>query len=74
MHLIVCNNASDVANLKEIIEKHWHILNINPDYRETFKRPPIIAFQQNVSLKQIIGTYIIRNTKKYLKPANYFFK
>ena len=38
-------------------------LNINPDYRETFKAPPIIAFRENVSLKQIIGTKIIIITK-----------
>ena len=25
-------------NLKEIIDKHWHLININADYRETFKK------------------------------------
>ena len=62
-----------LPNLKEIIGKHWDILNINPDYRETFETPPIIAFQINTSLKQIIGTNIIRN-RKYLKPANFSSK
>ena len=39
-------------NLKETIDKHWHILNFNPDFRETCKTPPIIAFRKIVSLKQ----------------------
>ena len=38
----------------------------NPDYRETFETPPIIAFRKSFSLKQIIVTSIIRNNKKYL--------
>ena len=54
--------------------KHWPLLNIKPDYRKTFKAPPIIAFEKNVPLKQKICTNIIRNNKKYLKPANFFSK
>ena len=52
-----------LKNLKEIIDKHWHILNINPEYRETLKISPIIAFRKNVFLKQITGTIIVKNKK-----------
>ena len=41
-------------------------------YKEILKTPPIIAFQKIASLKQIIGTNIIRNNKKYLISVNYF--
>ena len=69
-----CKPFLKLPNLKEIFHKHWHILNINPDYREIFKTPPRIAFQKHVSLKQIAGTTIIRNNRKYLNPANFFSK
>ena len=58
-----------LPNLEKIIGKHWNILNINPDYRETFKILPIIAFRKKNFLKQVICTNIIRNNKKYLNPA-----
>lgn len=49
-----------LKNLKEIIDKHWHILNINPEYRII---SPTIAFRKNVFLKEIIGTIIVKNKK-----------
>ena len=62
-HLEISGNKQTIViynlmlpNLNEITNKHWHILNINPDYDVTFKTPPIIPFRKNVCLKQIIGT------------------
>ena len=63
-----------LTNLKETIDKHWHIPNISPDYRETFKITPIIGFRKKNSLKKISGTNIIKNNRKYLTPANFFSK
>lgn len=55
MHPIVSDIYNTMLpNLIKMINKHCNIPNINQDYRKTFEKPPIRAFQYNVSLKQII--------------------
>ena len=39
-----------LPNLEKIIDKHWNILNINSDYRETFKTTPIKKFFETNNL------------------------
>ena len=56
-----------LPNLKDIITKHWHILQANQSCKETFSTLPIIAFRKRTSLKQIIGTNIIHNNEKLIK-------
>ena len=53
--------------MREIINKHWHILNINNAFGNVFKSTPGIAFRKNKSLKQIIGTNTIKDNQKLLK-------
>ena len=59
-----------LPNIKEIINKHWHILSIDSTFKEIFYNlQPIIAFRKNTSLKQLIGTNTIRNNQKFLTPT-----
>ena len=61
---------SVLPNIKEIINKHWHILNIDSSFKEIFNSSQLmIAFRKNTSLKQLIGTNAIRNNQKFLTPA-----
>ena len=41
-----------MRNLQTIIEKHWHILNIN---QLIFENKPLLAFRRNKNLRQMIG-------------------
>ena len=38
-----------------IIDKNWHVLEIEPKLKEIFAEPPILAFKRNKNLKDIIG-------------------
>ena len=61
---------SMIPNIKEIINKHWPILNIDISFKEIFNSSQlVIAFSKNASLKQIIGTNTIRNNQKFLTPT-----
>ena len=44
-----------LPDLKAIIDKNWHILQIEPKLKEIFAEPPILAFKRNKNLKDIIG-------------------
>ena len=58
---------SVLPNIKEIINKHWHILNIDSSFKEIFNSLQLmIAFRKNAGLKQFIGTNTIRNNQKFL--------
>ena len=52
-----------LPNLKDILTKHWHILQANQSFKKTFSTLPIIAFRKGTSVKQIIGTKIIHSNK-----------
>ena len=61
---------SVLPNIKEIINKHWLILNIDSNLKEIFNSSQlVIAFHKNTSLKQLIGTNTIRNNQKLLTPT-----
>ena len=44
-----------LRDLKTIIDKNWHILQIEPKSKEIFAKSPILAFKRNKNLKDIIG-------------------
>ena len=59
-----------LSKIKEIINKHWHILNSDSSFKEIFNGSQLmIAFSKNTSLKQLIGTNTIRNNQKFLTPT-----
>ena len=56
-----------LPNMREIVNKHWHMLNIRSTFRNVSKATPVIAFHKNTSLSQIIGTNTISHNQKLLK-------
>ena len=43
--------SRSLPNLKDIITKHWHVLQANQSCKETNRTLPIIAFRKGTSLK-----------------------
>ena len=62
-----------LPDLKAIIDKNWHILQIEPKLKETFAEPSILAFKRNKNLKDIIGGNKVFDNKKILN-VNKFIK
>ena len=59
--------SQTLPNIREIIKKHWHILNINNTFGNVFKATLVIASRKNKWLRQIIGTNAISHNLKHLK-------
>ena len=55
-----------LPNIKTILEKHRHILNVNPKLKEVFENKPLLAFRKNKNLRQLIGENTIEKNKKLL--------
>ena len=51
---------------KKAINKHWDVSKINRDFDKVFTKPPIIAFRQNRSLRDILGEKKTVKNKKQL--------
>ena len=43
-----------VPNVKQILMKHWHLIEEQPLLREIFKEPPLISYKKGRSLKDIL--------------------
>ena len=54
-----------LPDLKTIIDKNWHILQIEPKSKEIFAEPPILAFKRNKNLRDIIGGNKLFDNKKF---------
>ena len=52
-----------LPNIKEIIDEHRHLLQINPKLKNSFQEKPIIAYNRNRNLKERIGSNKILNNK-----------
>ena len=37
------------------INKHWNVLQINPELQETFQNDRFVTFKRNKNLQEIIG-------------------
>ena len=59
-----------LIKIKTIVMKHWHLLHINPNLAEIFKKSPILAFCQNKNLRDFIGTKLIESGKPKRKHMN----
>ena len=61
---------SVLPNMKGLINKHWHIMNIDSSFKEIFNSLQLmIFFRKNTSLKQLVGTNTIKNKQKFLIPT-----
>ena len=59
-----------LPKIKSIVDKHWHVLQVNPELKERFQLSPIIAFPKNKNLKQITGSNTIEHNKKLIRSNN----
>ena len=59
-----------LPKIKSIVDKHWHVLQVNPELKERFQSSPIIAFRKNKNLKQIIGSNTTEHNKKLIRSSN----
>ena len=56
-----------LPKFKSIVDKNWHLLQVNLELKERFQSSPIIAFRKNKNLKQIIGSNTIEHNKKLIR-------
>ena len=52
-----------LPNLKHILNKHWHSLQINSNLRTVFEQEPLIAYRRNKNLGNLIGSKKILDDK-----------
>ena len=60
-----------LPDLKTIIDKNWHILQIESKLKFFFAEPPILAFKRNKNLKDIIGGNKAFDNKKNLNVKKF---
>ena len=67
-HLILCVTYNKtLPNIKTTLEKHWHILNVNPELKKVFENnKPLLAFRKNKNLRHLIHGNTIEKNKKLL--------
>ena len=51
--------------MHKILNKHWNVLQINPELRETFQNNPFVAFKRNKNLREIIVGHTIKKWKSF---------
>ena len=56
-----------LPNLKQIINKHWHLLQINSNLRTAFEQESLIAYRRNKNLGDLIGSKKILDGKAVRK-------
>ena len=52
-----------LPNIREIIDKHWDLLHINPKLKNAFQERPKIAYKKNRNFKEIIESNKILKNK-----------
>ena len=57
-----------LPNIRQTIDKHWHMLLTNPMLAQTFQKKPTLAFRRNRNLKDLIGETHLSRNKKITKP------
>ena len=66
-HLTLCVTYNKtLSNIKLILEKHWHILNVSPELQKVFENKPLLALRKSKNLRQLIGGNAIEKNKKLL--------
>ena len=66
--LVVTFNRT-LPNLDAIVRKYWKILHVNPEFKNVFSEPPILAFKRNKNLRDFIGSNRIA-ANQVLRPKN----
>ena len=55
IHLVLRLNKT-LPNIKEIVNKHWHLLQINPNHKNIVEEKPIIDYRRIRNLRELIGS------------------
>ena len=45
--LLVVTFNKNLSNIKNVIDKHWHILSINENFKKKFDKKPFVAYRRN---------------------------
>ena len=53
--LFVITYNKNSLNVKQIINKHWNLLQISSNIRTAFEQEPIIGYRRNKNLSDLIG-------------------
>ena len=53
--------------IKSLVAKQWHVLQVNPEFKEIFQLSPLIAFYNNTNVQQLIGSNTTKHNKKLVK-------
>ena len=53
--------------MRKIINKHWNVLQINPELQQIFQNNQLVIFKRNKNLQEIIGGHTFK-MEKCLKP------
>ena len=61
--LLVVAFHKTLPNIKNVIDKHWHILSTHKKLKNTFDKKPFIACRANNKLHQMIGGNRILKSK-----------
>ena len=48
-----------LPNIKDILSKHWELLQINEKFRKIFEQKPMICYRRNKNLRNLIGGNIL---------------
>ena len=56
-----------LPNVKQTINMHWHLLQINSNLRTAFQQQPFIAYRRNKNLDDVIGSKKILDSKSVRK-------
>ena len=52
-----------LPNIKEIVNKHWHLLQVNPNHKNIVEEKPIIDYRRIRNLHELIGSNRILNDR-----------
>ena len=51
--------------MRKILDKHWNVLQINPELEETYQNYMFVAFKRNKNFEEIIGSHTIKCRKEF---------
>ena len=74
---LVLTYKKTLPNIKNVIDKHWHILSINENLRKVSDKRPFIAYRRNTNLFQLIGgnhifkNKVVRKNTKHPKQSGH---
>ena len=61
-HFVYCTTfIPKTKNIKDIILKHWHILQNDPSLKDTIKEPPMVTFKRGRNIRDTVSPPALRS-------------